>query len=139
MGLHMPLEFPQRNGWRRRLCGPLRFFSCTASVGALAVCWRRGYKIACQSRVPHACVGVWLSLVEHLVRDEGVAGSNPATPTKNHLTSQLLSMPSSLNTVTLPDKCKAVGCGDGLMKLVRVASQIGVRRLPYRGKSGRRR
>jgi hypothetical protein len=25
---------------------------------------------------------VWLSLVEHLVRDEGVAGSNPATPTK---------------------------------------------------------
>ena len=27
-------------------------------------------------------VGVWLSLVEHLVRDEGVAGSNPATPTK---------------------------------------------------------
>jgi hypothetical protein len=26
---------------------------------------------------------VWLSLVEHLVRDEGVAGSNPATPTKN--------------------------------------------------------
>src|SRR5204863_7262360 len=28
-------------------------------------------------------VGVWLSLVEHLVRDEGVAGSNPATPT-NH-------------------------------------------------------
>ena len=25
---------------------------------------------------------MWLSLVEHLVRDEGVAGSNPATPTK---------------------------------------------------------
>jgi hypothetical protein len=25
---------------------------------------------------------VWLSLVEHLVRDEGVAGSNPATPTR---------------------------------------------------------
>ena len=24
---------------------------------------------------------MWLSLVEHLVRDEGVAGSNPATPT----------------------------------------------------------
>ena len=31
----------------------------------------------------HCCGigGVWLSLVEHLVRDEGVAGSNPATPT----------------------------------------------------------
>jgi hypothetical protein len=25
--------------------------------------------------------GVWLSLVEHLVRDEGVVGSNPITPT----------------------------------------------------------
>ena len=25
--------------------------------------------------------GVWRSLVAHLVRDEGVAGSNPATPT----------------------------------------------------------
>jgi hypothetical protein len=24
---------------------------------------------------------VWLSLVEHLVRDEGVVGSNPITPT----------------------------------------------------------
>ena len=27
------------------------------------------------------CVGVWLSLVEHTVRDRGVAGSNPVTPT----------------------------------------------------------
>ena len=25
-------------------------------------------------------VGVWLSLVEHLVWDQGVAGSNPVTP-----------------------------------------------------------
>ena len=43
-------------------------------------------------RAPNACrasalglydakVGVWLSLVEHLVRDEGVVGSNPITPT----------------------------------------------------------
>src|SRR6266436_5263258 len=32
-------------------------------------------------RPPAKDVGVWLSLVEHLVRDEGVAGSNPATPT----------------------------------------------------------
>jgi hypothetical protein len=36
-----------------------------------------------------ACVGVWLSLVEHLVRDEGVAGSNPATPT-SFLTSNMI-------------------------------------------------
>ena len=28
-----------------------------------------------------ACVGEWLSLVEHLVRDQGVGGSNPLSPT----------------------------------------------------------
>ena len=26
--------------------------------------------------------GMWLSLVEHFVRDEGAAGSNPVIPTK---------------------------------------------------------
>jgi hypothetical protein len=41
----------------------------------LAAQRRQGYKIGRQD------IGVWLSLVEHLVRDEGVAGSNPATPT----------------------------------------------------------
>ncbi len=29
--------------------------------------------------------GVWLSLVEHLVWDQGVAGSNPVTPTSNYI------------------------------------------------------
>ena len=41
------------------------------------------------ARVPSACVvpasidlvGAWLSLVEHLVRDQGVGGSNPLAPT----------------------------------------------------------
>ena len=28
-----------------------------------------------------AAVGEWLSLVEHLVRDQGVGGSNPLSPT----------------------------------------------------------
>jgi hypothetical protein len=28
-----------------------------------------------------APVGAWLSLVEHLVRDQGVGGSNPLAPT----------------------------------------------------------
>ena len=27
-------------------------------------------------------LGEWLSLVEHLVRDQGVAGSNPVSPTR---------------------------------------------------------
>src|SRR5208283_2797525 len=29
----------------------------------------------------HVFVGEWLSLVEHLVRDQGVGGSNPLSPT----------------------------------------------------------
>ena len=35
------------------------------------------------SRLRTACqnVGEWLSLVEHLVRDQGVGGSNPLSPT----------------------------------------------------------
>ena len=32
------------------------------------------------SHVSHT-VGEWLSLVEHLVRDQGVGGSNPISPT----------------------------------------------------------
>jgi hypothetical protein len=32
------------------------------------------------SRAPSS-VGEWLSLVEHLVRDQGVGGSNPLSPT----------------------------------------------------------
>src|ERR1700760_2280077 len=39
-----------------------------------------------------AQVGEWLSLVEHLVRDQGVGGSNPLSPTIriNHLHFSLL-------------------------------------------------
>jgi hypothetical protein len=38
-------------------------------------------------RVPVNSFGEWLSLVEHLVRDQGVGGSNPLSPTNlfNHL------------------------------------------------------
>src|SRR5215469_11605393 len=32
---------------------------------------------------PFPFVGEWLSLVEHLVRDQGVGGSNPLSPTKS--------------------------------------------------------
>jgi hypothetical protein len=31
--------------------------------------------------VKQSSVGEWLSLVEHLVRDQGVGGSNPLSPT----------------------------------------------------------
>src|ERR1700675_2682081 len=33
--------------------------------------------------VMQSSVGEWLSLVEHLVRDQGVGGSNPLSPTKS--------------------------------------------------------
>src|SRR5579862_4719121 len=36
-----------------------------------------------------AIVGEWLSLVEHLVRDQGVGGSNPLSPTNLSSTSSL--------------------------------------------------
>ena|GEM_PF-5296566 len=35
-------------------------------------------------------VGAWLSLVEHLVRDQGVGGSNPLAPTIPFLFQSLL-------------------------------------------------
>ena len=35
-----------------------------------------GFLVAARS-----VVGEWLSLVEHLVRDQGVGGSNPLSPT----------------------------------------------------------
>ncbi len=43
------------------------------------------------SKSAPACksVGEWLSLVEHLVRDQGVGGSNPLSPTNLSLTSSI--------------------------------------------------
>jgi hypothetical protein len=35
---------------------------------------------------PHLKFGEWLSLVEHLVRDQGVGGSNPLSPTNSFST-----------------------------------------------------
>ena len=44
------------------------------------------------ARVPIKTIGEWLSLVEHLVRDQGVGGSNPLSPTNlfNHISLQIL-------------------------------------------------
>src|SRR5258708_1827876 len=50
-------------------CPAMVFWQCLQPSGRRAI------------RPPAKDIGVWLSLVEHLVRDEGVAGSNPATPT----------------------------------------------------------
>ena len=47
-----------------------------AAYREVKVCeWRASLVIA------RSAVGEWLSLVEHLVRDQGVGGSNPLSPT----------------------------------------------------------
>ena len=47
--------------------------------------------------VTRSTVGEWLSLVEHLVRDQGVGGSNPLSPTSN----------TSRKTVPAPNKIRS--------------------------------
>ena len=42
---------------------------------------RRTRDVACSRMREPTSVGEWLSLVEHLVRDQGVGGSNPLSPT----------------------------------------------------------
>ena len=37
--------------------------------------------VTCSKIKRPSTVGEWLSLVEHLVRDQGVGGSNPLSPT----------------------------------------------------------
>ncbi len=44
----------------------------------------------CYNVSPAFAVGEWLSLVEHLVRDQGVGGSNPLSPTNFLLLNQIL-------------------------------------------------
>ena len=44
------------------------------------LCESESPRRACGGRHP-VVVGEWLSLVEHLVRDQGVGGSNPLSPT----------------------------------------------------------
>jgi hypothetical protein len=45
-------------------------------------------------------VGTWLSLVEHSVRDAGVAGSNPVVPTTN--SSMLFNSERGLDIAPIP-------------------------------------
>ena len=54
-----------------------------AEGAALRECAPRAARRCCciRSNPQRHCVGEWLSLVEHLVRDQGVGGSNPLSPT----------------------------------------------------------
>ncbi len=42
---------------------------------------KRAFFETCSKMNTLTSVGEWLSLVEHLVRDKGVGGSNPLSPT----------------------------------------------------------
>src|SRR5262249_52637702 len=75
------------------------YHSAIRSAIALAALGGVGY-IARTSACPdprtcamRQCIGAWLSLVEHLVRDEGVAGSNPAAPTMKSMTCFMVRRP----------------------------------------------
>ena len=62
------------------------FPSKSTGTAASAVVWRPSENCLARHayQLPIACshpVGEWLSLVEHLVRDQGVGGSNPLSPT----------------------------------------------------------
>src|SRR5208282_6663246 len=46
-----------------------------------AILWKFESPRVAVAAVLHSSVGEWLSLVEHLVRDQGVGGSNPLSPT----------------------------------------------------------
>jgi hypothetical protein len=46
-----------------------------------ASCRGEPYSLNCSTIEAWRKVGEWLSLVEHLVRDQGVGGSNPLSPT----------------------------------------------------------
>src|ERR1700676_3027594 len=51
------------------------------SMGVIILCSIVSAKSAPNPPAPLDKVGEWLSLVEHLVRDQGVGGSNPLSPT----------------------------------------------------------
>ena len=49
--------------------------------------------------IPQTTIGEWLSLVEHLVRDQGVGGSNPLSPTNLN---QLLRLTAETDSPRVP-------------------------------------
>ena len=60
-------------------------------------------------------VGAWLSLVEHLLREQGVGGSNPLAPTNDFLGARVPGPPTSFDNRPDPDGA-AVGCDLPLME-----------------------
>ena len=80
------MDSPTEETTSTKLSGPIR--SCHWVVGVMAREELAGSfeRRACSRMRGLTSVGEWLSLVEHLVRDQGVGGSNPLSPTNfSHL------------------------------------------------------
>jgi N-acetylneuraminic acid mutarotase len=75
------MDSPTEETTSTKLSGPIR--SCHWVVGVMAREELAGSfeRRACSRMRGLTSVGEWLSLVEHLVRDQGVGGSNPLSPT----------------------------------------------------------
>ncbi len=70
------------------------FSGCCSQWSQLSgVSEHRTCHITCSRIKGLTLVGEWLSLVEHLVRDQGVGGSNPLSPTNLFLGLQFLVIP----------------------------------------------
>ena len=71
---------------RTVLLGPLAFDAAPQGAAGELESFRALHSGLQRDAYPEAAgdnqsVGEWLSLVEHLVRDQGVGGSNPLSPT----------------------------------------------------------
>jgi hypothetical protein len=70
--------------WQRSTCQYAQChiqFEILGGFSQLARVGRRQNDVKCSKIWGLTFVGEWLSLVEHLVRDQGVGGSNPLSPT----------------------------------------------------------
>ena len=89
-GLRGPVGGWRTFGWDCRL--PCKFEDSATLIQAPS----RGKRARPRpiDTLPQPMFGEWLSLVEHLVRDQGVGGSNPLSPTiKSHRIIELENSP----------------------------------------------
>ena len=84
---------------------------------------------ALHGSVLQTVIGEWLSLVEHLVRDQGVGGSNPLSPTNlfkrtakslSRIVLDIIDSPRTLVSMPRNKNQKAVSFGKRLLALRRV-------------------
>ena len=64
--------------------------------------------LSARKRPSNRKFGEWLSLVEHLVRDQGVGGSNPLSPTKYLIINSLSLVLTSKIGSRAPSCCRTL-------------------------------